>query len=91
MAGGHGELDLGLEPGVQGGGPPPITSSRTGHLVDALEQAYRALGFEDVAGGDEYVPPPGPAGDHRAVQQARQPAGNRQGQRTYPAMSTKRE
>ena len=53
MAGGQGELDLGLEPAVQGGGPLPITSSRMGRLVDALEQAYRVLGLEDAAGGDE--------------------------------------
>ena len=31
----------------------PITSSRMGHLLDALEHAYRVLGFEDAAGGDE--------------------------------------
>jgi hypothetical protein len=53
MAAGQGVLDLGLEPAVQGGGPLPITSSRMGHLVDALEHAYRVLGFEDAAGGDE--------------------------------------
>jgi Transposase DDE domain len=35
------------------GGPLPITSSRMGHLLDALEHAYRVLGFEDAAGGDE--------------------------------------
>ena len=52
LAAGQGELDLGLEtPGP--GGPLPITSSRMGHLVDALERAYRALGLEDAAGGDE--------------------------------------
>jgi hypothetical protein len=53
MAGGQGELDLGLEPAVRGGGPLPITSSRMGHLLDALEHAYRVLGLEDAAGGDE--------------------------------------
>ena len=53
LAAGQGELDLGLEPSGQGGGPLPITSSRTSHLVDALERAYRVLGFEDAAGGDE--------------------------------------
>jgi hypothetical protein len=31
----------------------PITSSRTSHLVDSLERAYRVLGLEDAAGGDE--------------------------------------
>jgi hypothetical protein len=36
MAGGQGELSLGLEPAAQaGGGPLPITSSRMGHLADA--------------------------------------------------------
>ena len=58
LAAGQGELDLGLEatgPGWRGkgGGPLPITSSRMGHLVDALAHAYRVLGFEDAAGGDE--------------------------------------
>jgi len=38
------ELDLGLEPA--GGGPLPITSSKMGHLLDALERGYRVLGFE---------------------------------------------
>ena len=31
----------------------PITSARMGALLDALEQAYRVLGFESAAGGDE--------------------------------------
>ncbi len=58
LAAGQGELDLGLEatdPGRRGtgGGPLPITSSRMGHLLDALEHAYRVLGFGDAAGGDE--------------------------------------
>lgn len=49
---GQGVLELpGLEPAA--GGPLPIRSTRMGHLVDALECAYRVLGFEDVAGGDE--------------------------------------
>jgi len=51
IAAGQLELDLGLEPA--GGGPLPITSSRMGHLVDSLERAYRVLGLEDAAGGDE--------------------------------------
>jgi hypothetical protein len=51
MAAGQQELGLGLEPA--GGGPLPITSSRMGHLLDALEHGYRVLGFEDAAGGDE--------------------------------------
>ena len=51
LAAGQLELDLGLE--AAGGNPLPITSSRMGHLLDALEHAYRVLGFEDAAGGDE--------------------------------------
>lgn len=51
IAAGQRELDLGLEPA--GGGPLPITSSKMGHLVDSLERAYRVLGLEDAAGGDE--------------------------------------
>jgi hypothetical protein len=51
IAAGQQELDLGLE--HAGGGPLPITSSKMGHLVDALEHAYRVLGFEAAAGGDE--------------------------------------
>jgi hypothetical protein len=52
MAAGQLELSLGL----CSSGPSgrlPITSSRMSHLVDALERAYRMLGFEDAAGGDE--------------------------------------
>ena len=51
IAAGQPELGLGLE--SAGGGPLPITSSRMGHLLDALEHAYRVLGLEDAAGGDE--------------------------------------
>jgi hypothetical protein len=43
IAAGQLELGLGLKPG--GGGPLPITSSRMGHLLDALEHAYRVLGL----------------------------------------------
>jgi len=53
LAAGQGELDLGLEPAAQGGGPLPITSSQMGCLLGALEHAYRVLGLEDAAGGDE--------------------------------------
>jgi hypothetical protein len=58
LAAGQGELDLGLEATERarrghGGGPLPITSSRMGHLLGALEHAYRVLGFEKAAGGDE--------------------------------------
>ena len=49
-----GQLELGLalrSPGPSG--PLPITSSRMGHLVEALERGYRVLGLEDATGGDE--------------------------------------
>ncbi|MDT5149898.1 MAG: hypothetical protein QOI01_1631, partial [Mycobacterium sp.] len=55
MAGGQGELDLGMEriaPAAGSGGPLPITSSRMGHLWDALDHMYRVLGFERAAEGD---------------------------------------
>jgi Transposase DDE domain len=58
IAAGQGELELGLEATGparrgRGGGPLPITSTRMGHLAGSLEHAYRVLGFEDAAGGDE--------------------------------------
>jgi hypothetical protein len=58
IAAGQSELDLGLEVTEpagrgRGGGPLPITSSQMGYLLDALEHAYRVLGFERVAVGDE--------------------------------------
>src|SRR5215470_9088792 len=58
LAAGQGELDLGLEatgPAQRGkgGGPLPIISARMGCLLDALERAYRVLGFTGAAGGDE--------------------------------------
>ena len=52
IAAGQPELDLGLG-GPGRSGPLPITSSRMSHLVDALERAYRVLGFQDASGGDE--------------------------------------
>ena len=52
LAAGQGELDLGLAVGAPGG-PLPITSSRMGYLLNALERAYRVLGFADATGGDE--------------------------------------
>ena len=51
IAAGQAELDLGLE--AAAGGPLPITSSRMGCLLDALERAYQVLGLEDAAGGDD--------------------------------------
>ena len=58
LAAGQDELDLGLErtgPARRGagGGPLPITSSRMGHLWDALAYAYDELGFGQASGGDE--------------------------------------
>jgi hypothetical protein len=59
MAAGQAELDLGLDFAVlqagssAGGGPLAITSSRMGHLWDALGHAYEVLGFETATGGDE--------------------------------------
>jgi hypothetical protein len=52
LAAGQGELDLGLDAGAPGG-PLPITSSRMGHLLDALWRAYEVLGFGLAAAGDE--------------------------------------
>jgi hypothetical protein len=45
------ELDLGLEAAGRSG-PLPITSSRMGHLLDALGHGYRLLGLDEAAGGD---------------------------------------
>src|SRR5262249_61426374 len=52
LAAGQGELDLGLDAGAPGG-PLPISASRMGCLLDALEHAYRVLGLEGAAGGGE--------------------------------------
>ncbi|GAB93751.1 putative transposase [Gordonia rhizosphera NBRC 16068] len=52
IAGGQQELDLGLE--VQSGaGPLPITSSRMGHLCEAVIGVYDELGFDAAASGDQ--------------------------------------
>jgi hypothetical protein len=58
LTAGQAELDLGLDfaaamPAGGRGGPLAITSSRMGHLVDALIHAYRVLGFEQAVSGDE--------------------------------------
>jgi hypothetical protein len=58
LAAGQEELDLGLErtePARRGagGGPLPITSTRMGHLWDALWHGYQELGFGQASGGDE--------------------------------------
>jgi hypothetical protein len=49
---GQGELDLGLVERAAGG-PLEITSSRMGHLWDALGRAFDVLGFAEATGGDE--------------------------------------
>jgi hypothetical protein len=46
-------LDLGPGFGGGGGGPLPITSSRMGHLLDALGRGYDVLGFGRATSGDE--------------------------------------
>jgi hypothetical protein len=54
LAAGQGELPLG--PGFASGGaggPLPITSSRAGHLLEALGRGYDVLGLGQAAGGDE--------------------------------------
>jgi hypothetical protein len=53
LAAGQGELDLGLPAGASPGGPLEITSTRMGHLHDALCRAYDVLGFGQATGGDE--------------------------------------
>src|SRR2546429_4408784 len=50
LAAGQGELDLGLG-AAAGSGPLPITASRMGCLLDALERAYGVLGFAAATGG----------------------------------------
>lgn len=50
------ELDLGLDQAgaaARAGAALPITSTRMGHLVDAITAGYRALGLDTAAGGDE--------------------------------------
>ncbi len=52
LAAGQAELDLGLG-GPGPSGPLEITSTRMGHLWDALSRAYDALGFPQATGHDE--------------------------------------
>jgi hypothetical protein len=54
LAAGQGELELRL-PGspANGGAALPITSSRMGHLLDALARGYDALGFPAATGRGE--------------------------------------
>ena len=55
LAAGQGELDLGLDAvtPAPAGGPLPITSSRMGHLWDALAAPTTRSGSTQAAGGDE--------------------------------------
>jgi hypothetical protein len=53
LVAGQGELDLGLNPAAEAGGPLPIIAARMGHLWDALALAYDVIGFDEAAGGDE--------------------------------------
>jgi hypothetical protein len=52
LAAGQGVLDLGLDTGAPGG-PLPITSSRMGCLLEALQRAYQVLGLDLATGSDE--------------------------------------
>jgi Transposase DDE domain len=52
LAAGQGVLDLGLDTGAPGG-PVPITSSRMGCLLEALQRAYQVLGLDLATGSDE--------------------------------------
>jgi hypothetical protein len=48
LAAGQGEFGLGLDTAAPDG-PMPIIASRISCLLDALERAYRMLGFEQAA------------------------------------------
>jgi hypothetical protein len=51
LAAGQVHLDLGLAARSEAE-PLPITSSRAGHLWDALTRVYEVLGLDEAAGGD---------------------------------------
>jgi hypothetical protein len=54
LAAGQGELDLGMAGSpANSGAALPITSSRAGHLLDALARGHEALGFAAATGRDE--------------------------------------
>jgi hypothetical protein len=55
LAEGQQVLDLGLADGGVGGHPLEMTSSRAGHLWDALCRVYEILGFDRVLDGDEVL------------------------------------
>lgn len=53
LAAGQQSLDLGLDRPGSPGAPLEIVASSSAHLWDALCAAYRVLGFDMAAGGDE--------------------------------------
>jgi hypothetical protein len=53
LAAGQQSLDLGLDRPGSAGAPLEIVASRSAHLWEALCRAYRVLGFDAAAGGDE--------------------------------------
>jgi hypothetical protein len=53
LGAGQGVLNLAVGFGGGAGRPLPITSSRMGHLLDALARGYDVLGFGRATGGDE--------------------------------------
>jgi Transposase DDE domain len=53
LAAGQGVLELGPGFGTAGGAALPITSSRMGVLLDALDRGYEVLGLGRAAGRDE--------------------------------------
>lgn len=76
LAGGQGELDLGVDTdalAAGGAGPLQIASSHMTLLWQALRVVYAQLGF-DTATDDDDGRAPGARADHRADQQVRQPA-----------------
>jgi len=48
LSAGQGEVELPGPASPGGGRPLPIRSWRMGHLLDALSEAYRVLGFEEA-------------------------------------------
>ena len=74
LAAGQQSLDLGLDQPGSVGAPLEIVASRSAHLWEALCQAYRVLGFDAAAGGDE-VFRSGRCPHHRADEQGRCAAG----------------
>ena len=55
LAAGQQTLDLGLGQAGAAGGPLEIVASCSRHLWQALCQAYRVLGFDEVLDGDDVL------------------------------------